>query len=249
MIKILEKLFGLIYTQPCLICGSTKEDKPICSLCYRNINFLPAGVYRKECDCNIYACAIYEEPLKKIIKDLKYHNKKKLARVHALIMYDYWEKLHQNKKFTIIPVPIHKNRLKERKYNHMDLVADEFAKLTGYKVNKNFLKRIKDTQKQYNLHKKERMKNIKDAFEIVNSVSEDTIKSSKSGFAALFNNILNLRNISRYSDITDKESDILIIDDITSTGITLNEIIRILKNNGYKNITALALSTPDIWNN
>ena len=117
-----------------------------------------------------------------------------------------------------MPVPIHKLRRKERKYNHMDIVADEFAKLTGYKVNKNFIVRTKDTLKQYNLHKQERIKNIKNAFD------------------------LNL------NENIDKTANLLIIDDITSTGITFDEIIRLLRKNGYGSITALALATPDIWN-
>ena len=45
-----------------------------------------------------------------------------------------------------------------------------------------------------------------------------------------------------------QDDNILIIDDITSTGITLEEIIKVLRKNGYKNIKALTLATPDIWN-
>ena len=133
-------------------------------------------------------------------------------------MYEYWQELHKSSDFIVVPVPIHKNRLKERKYNHMDLVSDEFSVLTNYKVNKNLVLRIKDTQKQFNLKKTERIKNIKGAF-IVNEV-EDIEKTQK----------------------------ILIIDDITSTGITLEEVIKPLKKAGYKDITALTLATPDIWN-
>ena len=77
----------------------------------------------------------------------KYYNKKKLAFYQAKIMFDYWQKLNIKGDFIILPVPIHKNRLKERKYNHMDLTAEEFAKLSNYKINKKFLVRIKDTKK------------------------------------------------------------------------------------------------------
>ena len=117
-----------------------------------------------------------------------------------------------------MPVPIHKLRQKERKYNHMDLVADEFSKLTKYKVIKNFVVRIKDTKKQYNLNKNERRKNIKNAFEL---------------------------NLNKQID---KNAKLLIIDDITSSGITFEEIIKTLKKQGYKNIIAISLATPDIWN-
>ena len=218
MIKFLEKLLNLIYIQPCYFCKSSKEDKLLCSKCHDKIRFLPAGVVRIIQNCDIYAATIYDGIIKTLIKDLKYYKKKKLAVVQAQIMYEYWQQLDIKEEFIILPVPIHKHRLKERKYNHMDLVAEEFAKLTNFEVNKNLLLRIKDTQKQFKLNKRERIQNIKNAFDINKKIE------------------------------ISKEANILIIDDITSTGITLEEIIKVLKNNGCKNIQALALATPDIWN-
>jgi ComF family protein len=179
---------------------------------------MPPSVFREYSGIKIYACCLYDEIIKKLIKDFKYHNKKKLSSLCAELMFEYMKELNLDKDYMLIPVPISKERLKERKYNHMDLVADNLAELTGYSVNKNLLIRIKDTQKQFKLHKQERIKNIKGAF-IVNENAD-----------------------------LPKDTPLLIIDDITSTGITLEEIIKTLKNNGYKNITAVALSTPDIWN-
>ncbi len=218
MIKFIEKLLNIIYVQPCYFCKTIKEDRLICSRCYGKIHFMPYGVFRKESECNIYVCTIYDEIIKKLIRDLKYHSQKKLAPVFAGIMANYWKKLNLSQDYLILPVPIHKHRKKERKYNHMDIVAKEFAKLVNYKINKDFLIRIKDTEKQYKLHKKERIENIRNAFDINKNIK------------------------------LDKNTEILILDDITSTGITLKEIIKVLKNNGYKNITALTLATPDIWN-
>ena len=218
MIKLLEKLLNLIYIQPCYFCRSTKEDKIICSKCYKKIHFMPESVFKVIKDCNVYACCLYDGIIKSLVRDLKYHKKKKLAKLQAQLMFDFWKELHKSQDYLIVPVPIHQNRLKERKYNHMDIVAEEFAILTGYKINKNLILRIKDTQKQFNLKKVERIKNIKGAF-IVNE-NENVEKTQK----------------------------ILIIDDITSTGITLEEIIKPLKKAGYNDITALTLATPDIWN-
>ena len=218
MIKFIEKLLNLIYIQPCYFCGSTKQDKIICDNCRKKIHFLPACVFKTINHCNIYTAVLYDDIIKQLIKSLKYRNKKKLAKVHAEIMYEYWKKLNLNENYLILPVPIHKIRIKERHYNHMDLVANEFSKLTGYKNNKNFLIRVKNTQKQYNLHKEERIKNIKNAFEIKTKNNPPI------------------------------NTPLLIIDDITSTGATLQEIINLLTEKGYNNITAFTLATPDIWN-
>ncbi len=218
MIKFFEKLLNLIYIQDCYFCKSTKEDTLLCSKCYRKIHFLPPSVLKIYKNCNIYSCCLYEGIIKNLIHALKYKNKKKLALVAAKLMYEYWKNLKIEENFLVLPVPIHKSRLKERKYNHMDLICKEFCKLTNYKLEKNFLIRTKDTKKQYNLHKQERIRNIKDAFDI------------------------------KQTNMPEKESNLLILDDITATGITIEEIIKLLNKNGYRNITVLTLSTPDIWN-
>ncbi len=218
MIKLLEKLLNLIYIQPCYFCKSPKEDKLLCSKCYAKIRFLPNAVIRQIEGCEIFSATIYDGIIKTLVKDLKYYKQKKLANVQAKLMFEYWQQLKINDEFIILPVPIHNHRLKERKYNHMDLVADEFSKLANYELNKNFLIRTKDTEKQFKLNKKERIKNIRNAFDI--------------------NKEIEIPN----------DANLLIIDDITSTGITLEEIIKLLKRNGYKNIKALTLATPDIWN-
>ena len=218
MINLIEKLLNLIYIQPCYLCKSIKEDTILCSKCRAKIHYLPKSVLKKTDEVNVYSCTIYDEVIKKLIKNLKYHNQKQLAKVQALIMYEYFKELNLNGDYILLPVPIHKNRLKERKYNHMEIVAKEFSKLSGYKVNKNLLIRIKDTQNQYKLHREERIKNIKGAFEL------------------------------NKTELADKTQNYLIIDDITSTGATLEEIIKLLKAGGYNNLTALTLATPDIWN-
>ena len=218
MINFLEKLLSIIYIQPCYFCKSTKDDSIICKKCYNKIHFMPPAVLREYSNVKIYACCLYDDIIKNLILDFKYHNERKLAKLFAQLMFEYINEINLNKEYLIIPVPISKKRRKERKYNHMDIAAEALSKISGFKNNKNMLIRIKDTEKQYKLHKQERIKNIRGAF----SINENCI--------------------------IDKSTPLLVIDDITSTGVTLEEIIKTLKNNGYKDITAITLATPDIWN-
>ena len=48
----------------------------------------------------------------------------------------------------------------------MELVAEEFCRLSGFTPNFELIKRIKDTKPQYKLSRKERMKNLENAFEV-----------------------------------------------------------------------------------
>ena len=191
----------------------------MCSKCFDELEFLPAEVNRKVFKSEVYCAGVYDKNLQKLIRGLKYHRQSDLAYYQAKFMWQYWQRLDLlEDDFQIVPVPIFAKRKKQRKYNHMDLVADEFSLLTGFVVKKDFLLRVKDTQKQFKLKKYERIQNIRNAFDL---------------------------NIEKAPNI---DSNILLIDDITSTGITLDEIIKCLKKRGYKNITALTLATPDIWN-
>ena len=81
-------------------------------------------------------------------------------------MYQYWQRIGLEGEFQIVPVPIYPKRKKKRKYNHMDLVAQELSKFTEYPVNTEIIKRIKDTKPQYKLNKSQRMMNLSQAFSV-----------------------------------------------------------------------------------
>jgi len=130
-----------------------------------NISFLPNKTTAKVLEKDVYCVTFYSGVIKKLIRAVKYHNKKDLALYQAQIMFDFWEKIEDKKeKYTIVPVPIHKKRLKKRKYNHMELVGKHFSQMTGYEINSSFITRTKNTKPQYKLSKQQREENLKDAF-------------------------------------------------------------------------------------
>ena len=96
----------------------------------------------------------------------------------------------------------------------MELVGEEFCKLTGLTMNTNLIKRVKNTKPQYKLKKYERMENLKDAFTICDK------------------------------DF-DKNLEILILDDIFTTGSTFESMIEEFYKNGYKKITCLATASAN----
>ncbi len=214
MINKLKKLLDYIYKKKCYFCSSSKDNSIFCSSCYEKIDFMPLKPVETINGSSIYGCCYYKNQIQKLIRGLKYHNKKELAFYQAKIMNEYWQKINNKKeKYTVIPVPLHKNRQKKRKFNHMDLVCYYFCNLTGDDLNIDLIKRIKDTKPQYKLSKKEREINLKEAFKI-----------------------------NKYTEI---KSPILVIDDITTTGSTLLEIIKELNKNDIFDITALTTAVPE----
>jgi len=164
MKNFLLSLLDWIYKKRCYCCSSSSESLPLCSKCYSELEFNPPQVNRIINGVNVYIAGSYEKYLQKIIRGIKYHNKKELAYYQAKFMYEYFKMLNLNKTFQIIPVPLHKNRQTKRKYNHMELVAEEFSKLTGFPINFELIKRIKDTKPQYKLTKQQRIQNLENAF-------------------------------------------------------------------------------------
>lgn len=168
MKNFLNSLLDLIYRKRCYFCGSSKYSLKMCPKCFDNLeyySFLPNRIVN---GVNIYCAGSYNKELQKLIRGLKYHNQKELAYYQAKFMYDYFKQISSlaGLDFELVAVPLHKNRIKKRKYNHMELVCEEFSKLSGFSCNFNLIKRIKDTKPQYKLNRKERLINLHEAFEV-----------------------------------------------------------------------------------
>jgi len=114
----------------------------------------------------------------------------------------------------IMPVPLHPLRLIKRRYNQADLIARELHATTQTKTYlPDGLKRIKNTASQGHKKKSERKSNISRAF-TVNPKHADTITGKT----------------------------ILIIDDVHTTGATLNECAKTLYNCGAAKVNVLTLA-------
>ena len=166
MYKYVDKLLDWVYKKKCYFCRSSKEAVKMCSKCYGEMDYLPVKVNRIVEGKKVYCAGIYNKNLQKLIRGLKYHNQRDLAFYLAKFMAEYFEKITDSKDFEVVPVPIFPKREKKRKYNHMNLVAEEFCRLTSTTLNKNLIKRIKDTKPQYKLKRQERILNLSNAFQV-----------------------------------------------------------------------------------
>lgn len=168
MKNLLESFLDLIFRKKCYFCRKSKYSLKMCPDCYEKLEFSNYEANRIIEGIDIYCAGVYTKELQKLIRGLKYHKQKDLAYYQAKFMYDYFSKIDvlQNKEFEIIAVPLHQNRIKHRKYNHMELVCEEFARLSNFECNFNLIKRIKDTRPQYKLNRSQRLENLTNAFEI-----------------------------------------------------------------------------------
>lgn len=172
MKNFLISLLDIIYRKKCYFCGKSKYSQKMCPDCYNKLEYNDFQPNRTLMGVEVFCAGIYTKELQKLIRGLKYHRQKELAYYQSKFMFDYFLNIKSLKDidFEIVAVPLHANRIKKRKYNHMELVCEEFSKLSGFECNFNLIKRIKDTRPQYNLNRKERMENLKEAFTVQKSL-------------------------------------------------------------------------------
>ncbi len=149
--------------------------------------------------------AFYEnDDFSKIIYNLKYRGMKKLGiylfEIAGRELLKHIAEKDIGKFDMIIPVPLHKAKLRERGYNQSECIAKGIGKVISLNVRTDVLNRIRNTTSQTKLNKEGRFKNIKDAF-IINEKTINEIKDSR----------------------------IIIVDDVVTTGSTLNEAIRTIR--------------------
>lgn len=109
----------------------------------------------------------------------------------------------------LVPVPLHRSRQRERGYNQARLLADQLGKSAGLPV-RELLVRVRRTETQTHFDRKQRMRNLRDAF-------------------GLFQN----------ADVADLQ--ILLVDDVLTTGSTLDECARVLLEGGAASVRAVTV--------
>lgn len=155
--------------------------------------------------------------ISKSIKDTKYYGKKDILDQFWKILSElYLENLDDSLDNLIITsVPMHFIRKLKRWYNHSDLLARSISKNTQIPYHKTLIKRKKYTRQQSKIRKDIRAMNLRNAFAIN----------------------------TKHDDILDKKT-IILVDDVVSTGSTLNEVAKTLKDHWAQKVIGLCFA----WN-
>ena len=138
--------------QLCMSCGLPLHVGNMCISCRAgNLPF------------QVRSYAWYEEPLRRVLVQLKYRPDKRLSdwladQLVDMVKREAWPKM------TVIPVPLSREKYNRRGYNQVDLVASIVARKLELPYQSNALRRIKDTQSQVGLSPEARRQNVQGAF-------------------------------------------------------------------------------------
>lgn len=179
-----------------------------------------------------FAALNYKGVLKKIIYQFKYSPY--LTDLQTVLGDLFYEQLIEDEEFmkivqkdiVLIPIPLSKEKLRKRGYNHAEILAKNLGKRFGLSV-QNMLKRTKETKPQYGLKREERAENIKNAFAISASKTKQFNK--------------NMNKIAA-SQAPRNDKIALFVDDIVTTGSTLVEAANVLKRNGFEKVYGVILA-------
>ncbi|MBI1910518.1 MAG: ComF family protein [Deltaproteobacteria bacterium] len=111
----------------------------------------------------------YDKCVVEAVHGFKYHGKVILAAPLGRLTSQ--AALFSSRPDVIVPVPLHKKRLRMRGFNQSLLLANEISKNLSISVDFKNLTRIRHTEQQINLTAQEREKNVSGAFEIVDKAA------------------------------------------------------------------------------
>lgn len=159
--------------------------------------------------------AYHNEKVKHLVWEIKYYRNKKVAdQVGKLIAQKILQTIPNTRETILIPVPLTKQRLKERGFNHTELLsASVLAHLpNNFMLAPDSVEKIRHTPKQNSIENREdRFKNIQNTFQVSNPEAI-------------------------------KEKSTIIIDDVVTTGATVNEVRNVLLKAGAAGCTIFTIA-------
>jgi ComF family protein len=193
-----EKTIKITENQ-CIYCGRILQEKSRCSHCDEKILNLD----------QVYTWGNHAGPLRLALHKLKYQRDLGLGEELSSHLFNIVKGNEIVSDF-VVPVPLGRQRQRERGYNQSALLARPFSLALGLPYRPRALQRIRETKSQVGLSKKQRKENVAGAF------------------------------TARSNLVADKR--ILLVDDVMTTGATLDAAGQALKQAGATKIIGLALA-------
>jgi len=202
------------------VCSSCWEQiglikTPICYRCYKlSEGFKLCPVCRKQqALARVIVCAHWHASLKQIVYGLKYRRVRVITNLlGALLNQAIVGQVHISQDAVVVSVPLHYSRYWQRGFNQAENLASLVAGQNQWPIVKALI-RSKPTLPQFGLNKLARKHNLTNAF-ILKQGSRQLIAGKI----------------------------VILVDDIVTTGATLNECAKILRQNGAKEVWGLVLA-------
>ncbi len=186
----------------CMKCSKHIEDsdEQFCYDCRQHPKAFRSGI------------ALYEyDSVRESIEAYKNEGRCEYAKFYASeIVKNLGNKIALFEADALIPIPLHKNKLKKRGYNQASILAKEISALINVPVREDILERTKNTKDQ-----------------------------KKQGFLMRQNNVQGTFHLVQ-NDV--KLKTIILVDDVYTTGATIDEATRTLLSGGTERVFFITLA-------
>lgn len=234
---MLKYLIDLLYPRRCPICGDivsprgslacpsckTKVkliEEPRCKKCSKGVEF-EEQEYCYDCETKAhqytYGLSLweYDKIMQRSISAYKYKGRREYADFYIEeFLKQYADDIKRIAPDLIVPIPIHRSKLKIRGYNQAEILSTGISKALGIASSPKLLLRDKKTLAQKQLNDKERLKNLQNAFSFSKKEGEKLKKPINK---------------------------VLLVDDIYTTGSTIEACTRILLDNNIKEVFFISI--------
>ncbi|MDP3729461.1 MAG: ComF family protein [bacterium] len=231
--KIKEITLAILFPPLCLVCKKTipynDASFNLCHLCTSHITIntsffcsicrvrLPYN--KKTCHKNaqflLGAATTFRDEIKEVIHSYKYQKWQRLHKPLSELLITYLTKtkiLFQPEKTIVIPMPLHPTKLKERGFNQAELLAASIATHYAIPLITNTLMRDKETKTQTEL-------------------KDFEMRKQNVADAFIIHNSEQIKN-----------KNVILIDDVFTSGATMTVAVGVLKKAGARAITALVIA-------
>lgn len=194
-------------------------EKPFCVTCGTPFHFetpdgsLCAACMETEPDFDqARAAVVYNDASRRLVLNFKYGDRLQAVDTFLPWMTRVGAELIAQSDI-LVPVPLHARRLWQRRFNQSALLALALAKRCGKTCLPNALLRRRHTAPQKGLDRNARRRNVRNAF-VLNPRADENVRGKN----------------------------ILLVDDVLTSGATLNECARVLKKSGAKKVFVLTIA-------
>jgi ComF family protein len=197
----------------------------VCSECLsklktvdRNHNIFQDRVHKVNFVGNAFSLYWFVEgtEIQHILHALKYSRMKSIGRLFGRKIGEEIQKRFPGKYEYPVPVPLHRSKQRERTYNQSDYICRGIGESLNIKPLEKCLKRTRYTKTQTKLSITEREENVKNAFKL-NGKYEELIRGKN----------------------------LILVDDVITTGSTILECARVLKAGGAGEVTVCSIALAE----
>jgi ComF family protein len=194
-------------------------DSPQCDRCGVPFEYLsfepmesPACIARPPVYAKARSAFVYNDHSRNLVLSFKHGGRSEIVRSFGQWMARAGAVFLADAD-VLIPVPLHASRLRKRRFNQSVLLARSVSKCSGVPVDGNSLQRHRATPSQAGQSAKSRQRNVAGAFKIRNGCQDEIVGKR-----------------------------VVVIDDVFTTGATLEACARVLNRAGAKDVSVITLS-------